>query len=152
MTILRFKNFNIEPYKPGKSNVKKIKNIVKLSANESALGVSPRVKKIISKQNLNFSRYPDGNSNKLREQISKKFKCNKNKIICGAGSDEVIQMLCQLFLKPKDEVIVPQFSFLMYRIYAKIVGANVIFAREKKFKVSISEITKKLLKKLKLFF
>ena len=62
----------------------------------------------------------------------------KEKIICGAGSDEVIQMICQLFLKPKDEAIVPQFSFLMYRIYAKIVGANVIFAKEKKFKVSVS--------------
>ena len=94
--------------------------------------MSPRVKKIISKKNLNFFRYPDGKSKILRNQISKKFKCDKEKIICGAGSDEVIQMLCQLFLKPKDEVIVPQFSFLMYRIYAKIVGANVIFAKEKK--------------------
>ena len=61
-------------------------------------------------------------------------------------------MLCQLFLKPKDEVIVPQFSFLMYRIYAKIVGAKVVFAKEKKFKVSILEILKKLQKKQKLFF
>ena len=43
-------------------------------------------------------------------------------------------MLCQLFLKPKDEVIVPQFGFLMYRIYAKIVGANVKVAREKNLK------------------
>ena len=40
-------------------------------------------------------------------------------------------MLCQLFLNPKDEVIVPKFSFLMYRIYAKIVGAKVVFAKEK---------------------
>ena len=152
MTILRFKNFNIEAYKPGKSNVKKIRNIVKLSANESALGVSPRVKKIISNQNLNFSRYPDGNSNKLREQISKKFKCDKEKIICGAGSDEVIQMLCQLFLKPNDEVLLPQFSFLMYRIYAKIVGAKIVFAKEKNYKISIEEILKKVSKNTKIFF
>merc|ERR1712091_266952 len=61
-------------------------------------------------------------------------------------------MLCQLFLKPKDEAIVPQFSFLMYRIYAKIVGANVIFAKEKKYKVSISEILKKVTKKTKIVF
>ena len=38
-----------------------------------------------------------------------------------------------LFLKPKDEVIVPQFSFLMYRIYAKIAGANVKFAGNSTF-------------------
>ena len=82
----------------------------------------------------------------------KKFKCEKNKIICGAGSDEVIQMLCQLFLRPKDEVIVPQFSFLMYRIYAKIVGANVIFAKEKNLKISVLEIIKKVTKKTKIVF
>jgi len=132
MTTLRFKKFNIEAYKPGKSSIKRLKRIIKLSANESALGVSPKVKKVISNKNVNFFRYPDGKSKELRNQISKKFKCDKEKIICGAGSDEVIQMLCQLFLKSKDEVIVPQFSFLMYRIYSKIVGAKVVFAREKK--------------------
>ena len=150
--MLKIKKFNIEAYKPGKSSIKKFKKIVKLSANESALGMSSRVKKVISTKNLNFYRYPDGKSKVLRSQIAKKFKCNKERIICGAGSDEVIQMLCQLFLKPKDEVIVPQFSFLMYRIYAKIVGANVIFAKENKFKVSVSEIIKKVSKKTKIVF
>tara|TARA_Y100000389_G_C17460070_1_gene521010 strand:+ start:105 stop:1190 length:1086 start_codon:yes stop_codon:yes gene_type:complete len=152
MTTVRFKKLNIEAYKPGKSSVRKLKKIIKLSANESALGVSPRVKKIIKSNNLNFFRYPDGKSQKLRNQISKKFKCDKEKIICGSGSDEVIQMLCQLFLNPKDEVIVPQYSFLMYRIYAKIAGGNVIFAKEKNFKVSISEILKKVTTKTKIVF
>ena len=152
MTTIKFKKPNIEAYKPGKSSIRKIKNIIKLSANESALGVSPRVKKVISNKNLNLFRYPDGKSKKLRNQISKKFNCVEEKIICGAGSDEVIQMLCQLLLKPNDQVIVPQFSFLMYRIYAKIVGANVIFAKEKKFKASVSEIIKKVTKKTKIVF
>ena len=152
MTNVRFKKFDIEAYKPGKSSIKKLRNIIKLSANESALGISARVKKIISNKNLNFSRYPDGKSKALRIQISKKFKCSKDRIICGAGSDEVIQMLCQLFLKPKDEAIVPQFSFLMYRIYAKIVGANVIFAKEKQLKISPKEIIKKVSKKTKIVF
>ena len=152
MTTLRFKNFDIEAYKPGKSSVKKLKKIIKLSANESALGVSPRARKILSNKKLNFFRYPDGKSEKLRHQISKKFKCDKNKIICGAGSDEVIQMLCQLFLKPNDEVLLPQFSFLMYRIYAKIVGAKVIFAKEKNYKISTIEILKKVSKNTKIVF
>ena len=149
---MKFKKFNIEAYRPGKSSIRRLKKIVKLSANESALGVSTRVKKIMSNKNLNFYRYPDGKSKELRSQISKKFQCDKERIICGAGSDEVIQMLCQLFLKPKDDVIVPQYSFLMYRIYAKIVGANVIFAKEKKYKASVSEIIKKTTKKTKIVF
>ena len=152
MTTVKFKKFDIEAYQPGKSTVKRLKKIIKLSANESALGVSVRAKKAISNKKLKFFRYPDGKSRELRSEISKKFDCNKEKIICGAGSDEVIQMLCQLFLKPKDEVILPQFSFLMYRIYAKIVGAKVVFAKEKNFKVSVSEIIKKVNSKTKMVF
>ena len=152
MTTLSFKKINIEPYVPGKSSNKKTQNTVKLSANESALGVSPRAKKVISNKNFNFSIYPDGKSKKLIKQISKKFKCEDNKIICGAGSDEVIQMLCQLFLNSKSEVIVPQFSFLMYRIYAKIAGAKVLFAKEKNFRISIKEILKKVTKNTKIVF
>ena len=117
---MRFKKLNIETYEPGKSSLKRFHQVIKLSANESALGVSSKAKKILSNKNLSFFRYPDGKSNALRRQISKKFKCSEDRIICGAGSDEVIQMLCQLFLNPKDEVILPQYSFLMYRIYAKI--------------------------------
>ena len=52
MTVPKFKTFRIEAYKPGKSNIGKIKNIIKLSANESALGVSPKVKKVFNNKNL----------------------------------------------------------------------------------------------------
>ena len=152
MTTPKFKKFKIEAYKPGKSKLKKLKKIIKLSANESALGMSPSVAKIISNQKLNLERYPDGKSELLRKEISKKYKCNFEKIICGAGSDEVIQMICQLFLKPKDQVVVPQYSFLMYRIYANIVGAKVVFAKEINFKVSITEIIKKVTKNTKIVF
>ena len=54
MTTVKFKKLTIEAYKPGKSAIRKLKKIIKLSANESALGVSPRVKKVISNKNLNF--------------------------------------------------------------------------------------------------
>jgi histidinol-phosphate aminotransferase len=152
MTVPKFKTIRIEAYKPGRSKISKIKNAIKLSANESALGVSPRVKKILTKKNLILSKYPDSKAKILRKEISKKFNCDFNKIICGAGSDEIIQMICQLYLKPLDEVIVPQYSFLMYRIYAKIVDAKVIFSKEKNFKVSVLEILKKVTKKTKIIF
>ena len=152
MPIPKFKQFSIEPYKPGKSKINKIKNVIKLSANESALGTSNRVKKLLLTKKLELSRYPDSKSIDLRKQIAKAYNCNFNKIICGAGSDEVIQMICNLYLNNKDEVIVPEFSFLMYRIYAQIVGAKVIFSKENNFKVSISEILKKVTKKTKIVF
>ena len=61
-------------------------------------------------------------------------------------------MICQLYLRPFDEVIVPQYSFLMFRIYAQIAGAKVLFSKEKNFKVSISEIIKKVTSKTKIVF
>ena len=152
MTVPKFKKFKIEAYKPGKSNIGKLKNIIKLSANESALGVSSKVKKVLNNKNLILSKYPDSKAQVLRKEISNKFNCDFNKIICGAGSDEIIQMICQLYLKPSDEVIVPQYSFLMYRIYAQIIGAKVIFSKEKNFKVSVSEIVKNVSKKTKVVF
>ena len=152
MTIPVFKKIYIQAYKPGKSNVKKLKKIIKLSANESALGVSTNVKRVLSNKDLDLFRYPDSKSNNLRGQIAKNFRCNVDKVICGAGSDEIIQLLCQLYLNSKDEVIVPQFSFLMYRIYAKIVGGKVRFAKESNFKISIPEILKNVTKKTKIVF
>ena len=152
MTIPKFKTFKIKAYKPGRSNIGKIKNIIKLSANESALGVSPKVKKILNFKNSILYRYPDSKAKILRKEISKQFACDLDKIICGSGSDEIIQMICQLYLKPSDEVIVSQYSFLMYRIYSQIVGAKVLFSKEKKFKVSVPEIIKKVTKKTKIVF
>jgi|TARA_B110000261_G_scaffold152070_1_gene181245 histidinol-phosphate aminotransferase len=152
MTVPMFKKFKIEAYKPGKSKISKATNITKLSANESALGVSPKVMQVLNNKNFNLSKYPDSKARVLRKAISNKFNCDFNKIICGAGSDEIIQMICQLYLKQSDEVIVPQYSFLMYRIYAQIVGAKVIFSKEKNFKVSIAEVIKKVTKKTKIVF
>ncbi len=152
MTSLNFRKINIEAYKPGRSILKKKKNVIKLSANESALGMSSKVLNILQSKNYKISKYPDSKAIDLRKIISSKFKCDFNKIICGSGSDEVIQMICQLFLKSGDEVIVPQYSFLMYRIYASIVGAKVVFSKEKNFRVSVENIIKKVNKKTKIVF
>ena len=152
MITLKYKKFNFEAYKPGKSKIKKLRKVIKLSANESALGMSPKAKRLIFKKDLVLEKYPDGKAEKLRKSISKAYKCNSEKIICGAGSDEVIQMICQLFLNPKDEVVLPEYSFLMYRIYSKIVGAKVVFSREINFKISVKEILKKVTNKTKIVF
>ena len=147
-----FRKINLQAYKPGRSITKKKDRVIKLSANESALGICDRAKKVLKNFNSNISKYPDGKFVELINAISKKYNCDENKIICGSGSDEIIQMLCQLFLNKGDEVIVPQYSFLMYRIYAKIVGAKVIYSKEKNFKVSIKEILKKVSKNTKIVF
>ncbi len=152
MSVPSFKKINLQAYKPGRSIIKKNRRVIKLSANESALGMSGRARKVLKNFNFNISKYPDGKFTDLIKIISKKYNCDQDKLICGSGSDEIIQMLCQLFLNKEDEVIVPQYSFLMYRIYAKIVGAKVIYSKEINFKISIKEILKKVSKKTKIVF
>ena len=151
MTQLKFRKINIDSYRPGRSTLGKIKKLIKLSANESALGVSSRVKKLNLK-NINIEKYPDSKCKALRNQIAKNFRCDFNKIICGSGSDEIIQMICQLFLNKNDEVILPKYSFLMYRIYAKIVGAKIIFSKEKNLKICVNDIITKTSNKTKIVF
>ncbi len=154
MKLTKFKKLKFQSYKPGKYEIPKLKNakkIIKLSANESALGASSKVREIL-KNNFSTSKYPDYTSKLLRKQISTKFNCNANKVICGSGSDEIIQMLCQLLLTNNDQVIVPQFSFLMYRIYASISGAKVIFSKEKNYTISVDNIIKNVNKKTKIVF
>jgi histidinol-phosphate aminotransferase len=150
--VLSFKNFNNLKYVGGLSQIKNIKNPIKLSANESALGPSKKAISAFIKQSARISRYPDGNSNILVKSISKNLKLNPNNIIVGNGSDEIISLACQLFLKSNDEVIVTEYSFLMYRIYAKIHGGKAILAAEDDFKANIDSILKRVTSKTKIVF
>ena len=73
MTVPIFKKIDIESYKPGKSSIKNSKDFIKLSANESSLGVSPYVRKLFNSKTLITNRYPDSRSKLLRKTISKEF-------------------------------------------------------------------------------
>ena len=125
---------------------------IKLSANESALGPSPKAKKEYIKVSKSFARYPDTNGTFLRETLSKKFKLNKNRIVLGSGSDQIFELICKAYLKKGDEVIVPKYSFIIYRIYSKMNGAKVIYSNENNFTVSVKDILKKVTTKTKVVF
>ena len=71
MSVPKFKKLNLDVYKPGKSKIGKLKDIIKLSANESALGISPNAKSVIKSKDSKLYRYPDPQSKALRKTISK---------------------------------------------------------------------------------
>ena len=144
--------FEFERYVGGLSQFKKIENSIKLSANESALGASPRAIEAIEKEKKGVFKYPEDDSNSLREALSDKFKIDSKRIICGAGSDQIFDLTCRLFINPGDEVIVTEFGFIMYKIYASLNKAKVVLAKEKNFKASVEEIIKKVSKKTKIVF
>ena len=144
--------FEVERYEEGLSKFKKVKNPIKLSANESALGASPKAIQAIEKDKDKIFKYPDSDSNSLREVLSKKFNIDSKRIICGSGSDQIFDLTCHLFLEPGDEVVVTEFGFIMHRIYASLYKAKVILAKEKNFKASVDEILGKVTDKTKIVF
>jgi len=152
MKLPKPKNMNVERYIGGLSQFKKIENPIKLSANESALGASPQAIKAYEKDKKNILNYPESDSNSLRDVISEKFDIEPDRIICGAGSDQIFDLVCKLFLESKDEVIVTEFGFIMHRIYASIYDGKVILAKEKNFKASVDEIIRNVTKKTKIVF
>ena len=139
-------------YIAGLSSFKRKLVKIKLSANESALGPSPRAIKEYNKISKNFKRYPDTNGNSLKNVIAKKFKLDRNRIILGSGSDQIFELICRTYIKKGDEVIVPRYSFIIYRLYSKSNGAKIIYSKENNFKVSVKDILSKVTKKTKVIF
>jgi len=152
MSLPKLKNINVERYIEGLSKFKKINNPIKLSANESALGASPKAIKAFERDKDKIFKYPESDSNNLRNALSKKFNIKANRIICGTGSDQIFDLTCKLFLEKGDEVIVTEFGFIMHRIYASLHGAKVCLAKEQNYKASVEEILKKVTNKTKIVF
>ncbi len=152
MTFPKPNKIVTEKYVAGMSLFKSKLARTKLSANESALGPSPKAKKEYLKVSKSFSRYPDSDGTFLRKKLSDKFRLDKNRIILGSGSDQIFELVCKSFLKKGDEVIVPKYSFIIYRIYSKMNGAKVIYSKEDNFTVSVKDILKKVSKKTKIVF
>ena len=141
-----------EKYIAGLSRFRRKPIKMKLSANESALGPSPKAIKEYLKVSKNFKRYPDSDGTFLRNILSKKFKLKSDRIILGSGSDQIFELICKAFLKRGDEVIVPEYSFIIYRIYSKMCGAKIIYSKENNFTVSIENILKKVTSRTKIVF
>ena len=152
MTLPKPIKLKVERYIGGLSQFKKIDNPIKLSANESALGPSPRAIEAFEREKDKIFKYPESDSSSLRDIISKKFDINSERIICGAGSDQIFDLTCQLFIEPGDEVVVTEYGFIMHRIYASLYRAKVLLAKEKNFKASVDEILKKVTDKTKIVF
>lgn len=114
----------ISPYQGGKSKLSGTADVVKLSSNENAFGAPDTAREAYARAVHALHRYPDGGCTALRAAIGKVHDLDPERVVCGAGSDELIQFLCNAYAGPGDEVIHTQHGFLMYRIYALAAGAT----------------------------
>lgn len=120
----------ISPYVPGKSSLPGSGPVIKLSSNETPLGPSKRAVAAYQAEAANLARYPDGASTRLREAIGALFGLEPSRIVCGAGSDELLNLLAHSYLAPGDEAIYSQHGFLVYKIAIMSNGATPVVAPE----------------------
>ncbi|MBP6767437.1 MAG: histidinol-phosphate transaminase [Reyranella sp.] len=121
----------IAPYVPGKDSIDGKPTIAKLSSNEGALGPSPKAMAAYAKAASELHRYPDGDAAKLRAALGRHYGLDPARIVCGAGSDEILNLLVRAYCGPGDELLYSQYGFLMYAINALGVGATPVAAPAK---------------------
>lgn len=131
---------DIPLYEGGKSSLKGHGRVIKLSSNESALGPSPAALAAHADVASSLVRYPDGNATALKSAISDVHGLDPNHLICGAGSDEILCLVCRAYAGPGDEVLHTAHGFLMYGIYARSVGATPIVVPETNLTADVDAI------------
>jgi histidinol-phosphate aminotransferase len=134
---------DIAPYTPGKTPVPEPgRKVFKLSANETPFGPSPKAVEAYRNAAANLEDYPEGTSRVLREAIGRAFGLDPNRIICGAGSDEILNLLAHAYLRHGDEAISTSHGFLVYPIATKANGAINVVAPETDFTADVDAILK----------
>jgi len=144
---------DIAPYTPGKSPVPEPgRKVFKLSANETPFGPSPKAIAVYKEAASHLEDYPDGSASALRDAIGAAFGLDPDRIVCGAGSDDLLNLLARAFLKDGDEAIYTTHGFLVYPIAAMGTGAKAIAAPEKDFTANVDTILKAVTPKTKIVF
>ncbi|MCD6034815.1 MAG: hisC [Rickettsiales bacterium] len=144
---------DIKPYVGGLSKTgDKVREVIKLSSNENALGASPKAIEAYKKAAERLHRYPDGGSEALRNAIGEVYGFAPSRIVCGAGSDELIALLCAAYAGVGDEILYPEYGFLMYPISAKRVGATPVTAKEKNLRTDVDALLAAVTERTKIVF
>jgi histidinol-phosphate aminotransferase len=142
---------DIAPYTPGKSPVPEAgRKVFKLSANETPFGPSPKAIAAYSQAGAHLEDYPEGTSRILREAIGRAFGLDPDRIICGAGSDEILNLLAKTYLNQGDEAISTAHGFLVYPIATMATGAKNVIAPETNYTADVDAILKRVTPRTKL--
>jgi histidinol-phosphate aminotransferase len=120
----------ITPYVGGESALPGRREPMRLASNEGALGPSPKAIEAYNAVAGDLHRYPDGGGTALREALADHYGLDASRIVLGAGSDEIISLLCRAYAGPGDEIVHSEHGFLMYAIAARGAGATPVAAPE----------------------
>jgi len=142
----------IDPYVPGRSVAPGAGRVFKLSSNETPLGPSPSAVAAYHAVGEHLEDYPDGDSTALREAIGRAFGLDPNRIVCGAGSDELLNLIADAYLHDGDEAIHTTHAFLVYPIATRGSGATPIVAAEKNHTADVDAMLAAVSERTKVVF
>ncbi|MBI3435673.1 MAG: histidinol-phosphate transaminase [Proteobacteria bacterium] len=142
----------IDPYVPGKSAAPGVARAYKLSSNESPLGASPHALAAYRAAAAHLHDYPDGTAGELRAAIARAYGLDPNRIVCGAGSDDLLNLIARAYLGDQDEAIHTTHGFLVYPIATLGCGARPVVAPEKDFIADVDAILAAVSARTKIVF
>ena len=143
---------DITPYKPGKSQIEGVANPVKLSSNENILGFSDKARAAYAAAVDRMNLYPDGRADALRHAVAGYFRIEPERLAFGDGTDEVLHMLCQVFLEPGDNIVMGRYGFGAYAIGARACQGEVRLADEPNLRLTADELLKQVDGRTRLVF
>ena len=126
--------------------------VFKLSANETPLGPSPRAIEAARRAIGEAEIYPEGSSRLLREAIGARHGLDSARIIAGAGSDQILELLAQAFIEPGDEGVYSQYGFLEYKIVILAAGGTPKVAAETRYTADVDALLAQVTDKTKVVF
>jgi len=130
---------DIAPYLPGKSGAPG-SNAVKLSANESPLGASPKAIEAFRSAADHLEIYPEGSSRILRTALAEVHGIDAELIVCGNGSDDLLHLLAQTYLGDGDEAVMNRYGFSVYPIITKATGASIVMVEETDYTADVDAL------------
>lgn len=143
---------DIAPYVGGEAGLAGHARVIRLASNENPLGPSAAAVAAYRGLATELHRYPDGGSDRLRAAIGKRFGLDPARLVCGAGSDELIGLLMRAYAGPGDEVLYSRHGFLMYPIAAKSVGATPVAAPETNLTADVDALLAAVTPKTRILF
>lgn len=126
--------------------------IIRLSANEGALGPSPKAMQALAEVGNQIHHYPEEDPRGLAEVIGEAQGLDPERMIFGCGSDELIQALCQAYIDPGDEVIHTEYGFIMYPMSATVAGGVPVSAPDIDYRVSVDAILERVTDRTRIVF
>src|SRR5947209_15669861 len=142
----------IDPYVPGTSTAPGVGRVFKLSSNETPLGPSPRAIAAYGAVADRLQDYPDGAATALREALGRALGLDPARIVCGAGSDDLLNLLADAYLRDGDEAIHTTHAFLVYPIATLGSGAKPVVAAEKAYTADVDAMLDKVSERTKVVF